>query len=128
MGEHETTRRSGDGLCVFQRVFNRLGGVRNALLDAPSVVVLAEYDDGPVVEIARVQSRANLVQRNPLPTELDVGGASLLGDAGNCDQFTAGSGERNGRFCGFLSGDDRTDRLDTRGREQDIPAWRRSDT
>ena len=97
--------------------------MRSRLGDAPSVVKLSETDGGFVLHLRRVKSSANFVQRDPFPYEFDIGGASLLADAGDGDEFPFGGGNSKRWFVGCVGGQNRVNGVDSGWGEKDIPAW-----
>jgi len=75
--------QSLDGLGVFEGVVHGLCGMRNALRDAPAIVIVAKSDGGGVAQVGGVERGADFVQRDPLPGEVDIGLSSVFADSGN---------------------------------------------
>src|SRR5579859_3640014 len=99
--------------------------MRNALRDAPAIVIVAKSDGGGVAQIGGVECGADFVQRDPLPGELDIGLSSLFADSGNFHEFPSGHGKFERRSIRLFHGDEGTNGVYARGSEQDVPAGRR---
>src|ERR1051326_5480074 len=117
--------QSLDGLGVFKGVVHGLYGMRNALRDAPAIVIVAKSDGRGVAQVCGIQRGADFVQRDPLPGELDIGLSSLFADSGNFDEFPSRDGKRERRAVRLLARDQGTNGVYAGGCEQDVPAWRR---
>ena len=96
--------------------------------EPPAVVIAAKSRGGTVVDVASIDNRADLVQRNPSPGEFDIGNAALPGDAGYRDQFAAGGGKGEGLFFRIAGSDETLKCVHACGRECDVPAGRRCDS
>src|SRR5215469_3092935 len=112
---------------VFQRVLEALVGLgRAAFDDPPAIVIVSETGCGVVLHTSFVESRSDLVERNPLPGEVHVGGAAVFADAGDGDELSARRWHAEVARGGSVVGKQITKGLDTERSERHIPTLRRA--
>jgi len=99
--------------------------MRSAVNNSPSIVIAAKTCGGAVVNVGRVENGANLIQRNPVPREFDIGSTAQFADAGDGNQFTSCGRDAEILLAGIIGREKRSKCIYARGGESEVPArWR----
>lgn len=112
---------------MFQGILDRLVGMRSGFDKAPSVVIVAKGGGRAVAGVAVEERGANFVKSRPAPSEINVGNIAIFCDAGNGDEFAAGSGHAEDGFFGVARGNEVLYGIDSGRSESDLPARRRGE-
>lgn len=78
------------------------------------------------MNVGRVKNGTNLIQRNPVPREFDIGSTAQFADTGNGNQFASCGRNSEILLAGIIGRKKRSKCIYARGGESNVPAGRRS--